>query len=211
MSTPCKITRKTNFVYELNCDSESIHTVTSPDFIQQMVNHFIEDFQKNNLIVFSGEKRTKAIKAISKACEIKIYGKPKDMQKRFEMTGMYGGTLDTGSNVEITLPNLYPRYPFKITIQNSIKYDNFCEIIRFWRIIARDRRANELNHFDGNNAEENVNPIELENEGNNNEFHNYPKTGKYQNGHLIILNKGQGLLPEPDPNPTFATRLYHYS
>ena len=60
--------------------------------------------------------------------------------------------------------------------------------------IARDRRANELNHFDVNNAEENVNPIELENEGNNNEFHNDPKTGKYQNAHLIILNKDCCLL-----------------
>ena len=50
--------------------------MTSPDFLRQMVNYFIEDFQKNYLIVFSGERRTKAIKAISKACEIKIYGKP---------------------------------------------------------------------------------------------------------------------------------------
>ena len=190
--TPCKITRKTNFVYELNCDSESIHTVTSPDFLQQMVNYSIEDFQKNHLIVFSGERRTKAIKAISKACEIEIYGKPKDMQRRFEKTKMYGGTLDTirysidtGSDVEISLPNLYPRYPFKITIQNSIKYNTFWEIIRFRRA---GRRENELNHFDVNNAEENVNPIELENEGNNNEFHNDPETGEYQNGHLIVYN-----------------------
>ena len=177
--TPCRITRKTNFIYELNCDSESIHTVTSPEFLQQMVNYFIEDFQKNHLIVFSGQRRTGAIKQISKACENKIYGKPKDIKKRFEMTGIYGGTLDTGSNVDITLSSLYPRIPFHITIKNSIEYDNFWEIItlrRLWRIIRG--RANELHHFD-NNGVANINPIELENEGTNEAYQNYPETGKY--------------------------------
>ena len=136
--TPCRITRKANFIYELNCDSEGIYKVTSPDFLRQMVNSFIEEFQKIHLIVFSGKKRTDAIKQISKACENKIYGKPKDIQKRFDITGIYGGTLDTGSNVNITLPSLYPRFPFHITIENSIEIDNFWDFITLrsiWRRI----------------------------------------------------------------------------
>ena len=157
-STSCKLKKHSDGFYELICDTEIFRPLHSQDFIKYMVEILIEDLQTVHGVEIYGKRRIDTIRHLSKYCEKKIFGKPKDIRKRFETTAKFGQTLDTGSDIKIELPSQHLGVDFKVLIKNSIESDFLCKFLTFQNVWILHQRRENLNEdvLKSDSNEENI-------------------------------------------------------